>query len=350
MEYIRLKDVDFKSKINGRVFVNFLAKDVSVRLQKDKVTKFICLNMADKDRIVDAKLFGATQAQIDLIQNNKTFNAALDVKPYDKSPDGFSCIVYNIEESQTPPEYFADWSDDIPGSQKIIENALGEIISSIYGQITYPIMVKYWPEFSYYSAAKNQHHTELGALLTHTAEVVKLADDMGDFFNNKYGADFINKSLLLAAAMLHDIGKVKELDVDRLSGNTEYSIVASLSTHIMDVLAEVDIQSYKLGLGIQSLEVNEINEEEPTKTEEQLKDEIEAVMLLKHALASHHGRLDYGSPITPNIPEAYILNRADEMSAEMYRYNRAFKGLESGKSVSVWAGSGLKSTYKECNK
>ena len=350
LEYTRLKEIDFKKNINNRVFVIFLARDVSVRFQKDKTTRFITFNMVDKDCLVDCKIFGATQDQIDSVIDGRTFNAAVDVKPYEKAPAGFSCIIYNIELSQVPPEYFADWAEDLPGSQKIIENALGELADTLYGQIVYPILVKHWTKFYTWSAAKSQHHNKLGDLITHTAEVVKLVDDVSDFFNNKYGEGFINIHLLLAAAILHDIGKVNELDVDTRSGNTNYSTSAALSTHIMDVLSEVDIQSYKLGLGVQEFKINEINEEEGIKSDEQLKEEAEVVNLLRHCLSAHHGKLAWGSPIEPSVPEAYILHIMDNMSAEMFRYNRAFKDLAPGKSISSWGGDGLKTVYKESNK
>lgn len=350
MEYIRLSNIDFRSNINNRVFITFLASDVDVRLQKDKVTPFITLNMVDKDCSVEARLFRASQKQIDTIVSGKAFNAAVDIKPYDKAPSGFSCIIYNIEESSIPTEYFADWAEDLPDSQKIIEEAIYEINNSVYGRIAYPIIIKYWDKFYTWTAAKSQHHNQLGGLITHTAEVIRLADDMADLFNSRYGDGFINRQLLMAAALLHDLGKVQELDVDTSSGHTEYSVKASLGTHTMSILTEVDIQAYELSIGEQEYEVDETNEEVPIKSEEKLKEEEEAIALLKHCLGSHHGKLEWGSTITPNIPEAYIIHTADMLSSEMFKYNKKFKEMDPGSSDSVWGPDGLKVVYKELGK
>ena len=90
----------------------------------------------------------------------------------------------------------------------------------------------------------------------------------------------------------------------------------------------VDIQAYKSGIGMQKYEINEINEEEPVKSDEELADEIECLNLLKHCLAAHHGKLEWGSPIQPSVPEAYLVHIVDKLDAEMFKYNRAFKGLE----------------------
>lgn len=350
MEYIRLGEADLKGNIKNRVFITFLARDVSVRLQKDKVTKFISLNMVDRDLAVEAKIFGVDDKAIELVQEGKVYNAAVDIKPYDKSPSGYSCIIYNMDFSHEAPESFVDWAENLDECQKIIQNMLPDVINTYYGQIAYPILCNNWDKFARWTAATNQHHTRLGELLVHTSEVISLCSDLADYFNGIYGDDFINKPLVLCAALLHDMAKTRELNVNTSSGKVEYSVHASLSTHIMDILSEVDIQAYKLKLGRQITEINEIGEEEYTKTDEQLAEEIEAIDLLKHCLAAHHGKLEYGSPIVPCTPEALLISVADNLSADMYKYNRAFKETEPGAVNSVWTNAGYKSTYKESSK
>lgn len=350
MEYIRLGEADLKSNINNRVFIQFLARDVSIRLQKDKVTKFISLNMVDKDTAIEAKIFGASDKAIEMVKEGKVYNAAVDIKPYDKSPSGYSCIIYNMDYSTEPPESFVDWAENLDKCQKIIENILPDIINTYYGQIAYPILAENWGKFARWTAASNQHHTRLGELLVHTSEVVSISSDLADYFNEIYGDEFVNKPLLLSSAMIHDLGKIDELDVNVLSGKTEYSTHSVLCTHIMDILSAVDIQAYKLGIGKQQIIENEVGEDEGAKTVEQLAEEKEAVDLLKHCLAAHHGKLEYGSPIVPCTPEAYILNMADLLSADMYRYNRSLKELEPGKMNSVWTSAGYRNTYKDSTK
>ena len=350
MEYIRLSEIDLKERINDRVFVSFLARDVSVRLQKDKVTKFVSFNMVDKDVVIEAKVFGASDSQIEMIQEGKVYNGAVDVKPYDRAPSGFSCIIYNMDYSELPSEQFVDWAENLDVCQKVIENILPEIIDTYYGQIAYPILVENWHKFSRWTAASNQHHTRLGELLVHTSEVITICRDIADYFNEVYGDYFINKPLLLASAMIHDLEKINELDVNINSGKTEYSTHSVLATHIMDILSDVDIQAYKLNLGIQVTIINEVGEEEETKTEQQLFEEKEAVDLLKHCLAAHHGKLEYGSPIVACTPEALLLHIADGLSADMYRYNKQMKELEPGKMSSIWTSAGYRSTYRDSTK
>lgn len=350
MEYLRLSNVDFKGNIGNRIYTVFLARDVSVRTQKDKETKYLVFNMVDKGTSLEARLFGANERVIEMLKDGCVYSAAIDVKPYEKSSSGFSCIVYSMEPSDVSPTYFADWAENLEESQQIIQNAISEIIDTTYGKIAYTIIIKYWDKFSKWTGGKSNHHTKLGELLTHTAEVVRLSDVISQVANEMNGDDFINRPLVLSSAILHDIGKLFELDVDTASGHTEYSISASLSTHIMNGLREIDILAYEMCLGKQEYVVNEINEDEPTKSDEQIKCEQETIELLKHCIASHHGKLEYGSPIEPTVPEAYIISKADEMSAELYRFGRSYKELESGKSLTVWSQGGLKVVYKETGK
>lgn len=350
MEYTRLHAADLKSQIGTRVFLTFLARDVSIRVQKDKVTKFIVFNMVDKSKVIEARLFGADDKTIETIKEGRVYNAAVDIKPYDKAPDGYSCIIYNIDYSNIPPESFSDWAPDLDLCKNKIEEVLTSYYDTYYGQITYPIIVKYWGKFSKWTAARGQHHTQLGGLLLHTAEVVEISEKLADYFNNKYGETFVNKPLLLCAAILHDVGKTLEYDVDVISGKTEYNRHSALGTHIMDILSIVDIQAYELGFGTdRELDENGIDTDEQ-KTDEAIEDEKEAIELLKHCLAAHHGKLEYGSPITASTPEAMILNIADNLSAEMYKFNRAFQSLGPGDWTSVWGSNGYIKYYKDNSK
>lgn len=349
MEYVRLKDIDLKKNINNRVFVSFLALNIEVKPQKGN-KQFIMFNMVDRDVILEAKIFDVNDEIIAKVQSGRTYFGAVDIKPWDKAPNGISGIIYNMDFCDIQPEYFANWAEGLDESQKIIERALADIGDNEYRQIAYPIVLEHWNKFSSWSAASGQHHTRLGDLMTHTAEVISIASELADIFNNIYDDYFINKPLLLAAALLHDLGKTSELDVDTISGETKYSNKSVLSTHIMDVLTLVDIQAYKLKIGVQVYEINELNEEEPIKTQEEIDDELESLNLLKHCLASHHGRLEWGSPITPSIPEAYILNMADGLSAEMFRYNRTFKNIGIREIDCMWQPDSLRKTYRDSTK
>lgn len=117
----------------------------------------------------------------------------------------------------------------------------------------------------------------------------------------------------------------------------------------MDIISKVDIQAYSIGFGRQR-DINELTEDLELKTDEEIALEIEQLNLLKHCLAAHHGKQEYGSPIIPNIPEAVILNQMDELSAIMYKFNKNFKKMECSTSSHVWTAAGCVVTYKASDK
>ena len=350
MDYTHVRDIDFQANINNRVFGIFLARDVDVRLQKDGVTKFISVNLCDKDFKIDAKKFGATDSEIEMMKNGGVYCAAIDIKPYAKSPTGYSCTLYNFDVYNEDPANFIEWAEGMDEAQDTIQRALSIISESIYKDLVYNILIDNWQNFCLWTAASGMHHNILGGLLVHTAEVIDQCDILAEYWENKYGPNFINKPLLISGALLHDIAKTKELDVDTTSGSTAYSKASALETHITMCVSMIDIEAFKLKLGYQTYTINEINEQEPVKTQEQLDYEHEAVALLKHLILAHHGQQEWGRPIDMNIPEAYILNRADEISAEMYRYNKNFNSMEVSSSSAAWLGGSMVVTYKDYTK
>lgn len=345
MEYNRLSQVNIGDNIGNRLFLKFLVKDVDIRKQRDGVTDYIVFNMADQDVTVEARIFGASQKQKEIVVNGKVCVAAVDVKEYAKSPCGYSCIIYNIDSCDEEGWQYIKWADNLNEATNFIVECANEITDTVYGPIVRNILINVWEKARCWSAARGIHHNVLGGLMTHTAEVLKSGLACAEFYNHWYGDDFLDEDLVSSAAILHDIGKVKEYDVDVTSGTTQYSDMASLESHVMSSISMVDITAKELNFGKQVYETIEGSMCE-TKTQEVMGLEREKVMLLKHCIASHHGRIEYGSPVTPAVPEAVLVNCMDGLSASLYRFDKNFKKMESSTSVTEWAGSDRMSTYK----
>jgi len=113
----------------------------------------------------------------------------------------------------------------------------------------------------------------------------------------------LNRSLLYAGIIAHDMGKVKEL-----SGPvaTTYTVEGNLLGHI----------------SIMSDEVANIAREHNIEGEE--------VMLLRHMILSHHGKYEYGSPKLPMLKEAEMLHFIDNIDARMQMFDKHMKKVEKG--------------------
>lgn len=341
MNYIRISELNFSENIGNRVFVKFLVRDTDVRKQKDG-KDYVVFNMADKDVIVEARLFAATQSQIDIIRNGTVCIAAVDIKEYSKASTGYSCIIYNIDATQDDPSGYVAWTPGVGVACQYIASTLKEIIDTDLGTIANRIYCPVWERFMRWTAAKGMHHNLMGGLCVHTYEVLKISIMLADFYSKLYPNINIDMTLVKCAALLHDIGKLDELDVDELSGTTKNSAEAALVSHIVIGISEVNVAARELGIGYQTY----LKGTEGDKQLDMIMKEKERVNLLVHCIASHHGRMEWGSPVTPAIPEAYIVNSADGISASMYSINKGLAEINPGGSLSVWSSEGYRNIFK----
>ncbi len=149
-------------------------------------------------------------------------------------------------------------------------------------------------------AALKRHHAYIGGLLEHTAGVTALCKAASDYY------PMVNRDLVIAGALLHDIGKVKTYQWDKnIEGTDEGKLIGHLVLGVQMVEAAF----------AQSLETEQADEEL-----NQLKNS------LLHLLVSHHGIMEWGSPIEPLTVEACILHHADNMDAQVQKYLTLMRG------------------------
>jgi 3'-5' exoribonuclease len=134
-------------------------------------------------------------------------------------------------------------------------------------------------------AAKGWHHSYIGGLVEHTYDMAELAMKTAEVYPD------IDRDLLLAGVLLHDVGKIEELSV---TNHIDYSDRGRLLGHITLGVEFVDerlrgIEGFPQELGVR----------------------------LKHMIVSHHGTLENGSPIVPMTLEALLLHYIDNLDAQV---------------------------------
>lgn len=134
-------------------------------------------------------------------------------------------------------------------------------------------------------AAKHMHHAYIGGLLEHTLSMAILSETIA----GHYGG--VDRDLLLAGVILHDVGKTRELEYSR---RIDYTDEGRLLSHIIIGLSMLDEKLKQL----------------PDFPEDQ-------AQLLKHMIVSHHGAREFGSPEPPKTIEAVLLNDIDEMDSRV---------------------------------
>jgi 3'-5' exoribonuclease len=160
-------------------------------------------------------------------------------------------------------------------------------------------------------AAKQLHHAWLGGLLEHVISLLTLADRVALHY------PLLNRDLLMTGVILHDIGKVRELSWEI---GFEYTVEGSLLGHI------------QIGTALAERAMDSLPNFPPRlKT------------LVLHMILSHHGKLEFGSPKLPMIPEALALSFLDDLDAKMQAMAGEFdKSIREGKGPDeltgkVWA-------------
>lgn len=172
-----------------------------------------------------------------------------------------------------------------------------------YCKLAYDMLREHEAEFKRHPAAHHTHHALIGGLVSHVTRMVALANEISNHY------PLANRDLLLAGAALHDIGKLWELSGDL---GFAYTTEGSLVGHIPIGLIRVDRFANETGF-----------------SEEKL-------VPLLHLIASHHGKLEYGSPKTPATREAMLLHLIDMMDSQMAIFDRMEKSGVNDDGFSGW--------------
>lgn len=185
---------------------------------------------------------------------------------------------------------------------------LQSILNTYYqtGDIYYKLIKKLVMEndkFWIWPAATKVHHAYPGGLAKHSLNVLKNAISIW----NTYKGSNLDIKLLVAGSVLHDIGKLTEYNQDG-----SRTIYGNLIPHPVSGYDMVSKTSLELGV-------------DPTKDKN--------LVMLLHSILSHHEKLEFGAPVAPYIPEAFVISRADGLDASYEAIDAALDNLSLNEST-----------------
>lgn len=271
---------------NGKPYDNLILQDKTGILD-GKVWDPNSQGIADYDEKDFIEVFG------DVINYNG--NLQLNIRQIRKAEEG----EYN------PADYMPTTDKSVDGMYEELTAYIRQISNKYLRQVLEFYYIKdeaFIKKFKAHSAAKTVHHGFSGGLLEHTLSVTRMCD----YFATSYS--ILNRDLLLSSAILHDIGKVKELSD---FPDNDYTDGGQLIGHIVIGVEMIDD-------AIRSIP------DFPVKLAHEL----------KHCIVAHHGELEYGSPKKPALAEAVALNMADSTDAKLQTLTELFKG----KTGTEWLG------------
>lgn len=271
---------------NGKPYDNLILQDKTGTLD-GKVWDPNSQGIADYDEKDFIEVFG------DVINYNG--NLQLNIRQIRKAEEG----EYNLAD------YMPTTDKSVDGMYEELTAYIRQISNKYLRQVLEFYYIKdeaFIKKFKAHSAAKTVHHGFSGGLLEHTLSVTRMCD----YFATSYS--ILNRDLLLSSAILHDIGKVKELSD---FPDNDYTDEGQLIGHIVIGVEMIDD-------AIRSIP------DFPVKLAHEL----------KHCIVAHHGELEYGSPKKPALAEAVALNMADSTDAKLQTLTELFKG----KTGTEWLG------------
>lgn len=283
MKQVFIKNIKEKDRIDD----TFLATKKEMGMSKSG-KPYLAIKLMDKTGELEARVWDEAES----CSKNFERNDFVKVRGYALAYQGG--LQLNISEIARVDEDKVAISEFLPASARDPDEMMAElesIVAGIRDNSIKKLLILFLEDAKIKNllklapAAKSMHHPYLGGLLEHILSLCRLIDGVTKHYRN------INKDLLLAGAILHDIGKIYELKFERAF---DYSDEGRLLGHITIGIEMIDKKSERI----------------PGFPEE-------TAMLLKHMLLSHHGYLEFGSPKRPKTVEAVILYYLDDMDSKV---------------------------------
>ena len=275
-----------------------LVKDVK-NGTTSKGSPYLSLILQDNTGTIDGKYWDVKENEQALVQAGKILKFNFEVLLYKDKLQLRMNHVEEISEDEYNLEDFVISSDHSEVERRsLTQSLIDSIQNDVYRKLVIGMLSYVGDKFFTFPAASKIHHGWKGGLSDHSLSMATLADELCKHYPQ------LDRDLLVSAALIHDVGKTAEL-----SGpvTTEYTLEGKLEGHISLANAWLSEVSEKLGV-----------------------QECEETVLMHHMILSHHGKMEYGSPVAPMIIEAEALYLIDNMDARLTSLKMALDAIKPG--------------------
>lgn len=285
-------------KEHQRLTMPLLIKDC-VNGTTNKGAPYLSLVLADSSGQIDGKFWDVKDEDIRAARTGRVAMISFDVLLY---KNNLQLRITHIDEMDQKSVNMEDFVTASARSEEDRRQEVRDYIHKIKNPTLRTLVIgmidKVKDKYFDYPAASRIHHNFMGGLSEHSLSMAELCEAVCDHYPQ------LNRDLLIAGALVHDVGKTVEM-----SGpvTTEYTLEGKLEGHI------------SIGNGILS----------EVAAENHLEDKEETA-LLHHMILSHHGHYEYGSPVLPMTQEAEVLATIDNLDARMNTLKQVLGSLKPG--------------------
>jgi 3'-5' exoribonuclease len=277
---------DLPRHTNQSIRAVFLVQSKDERTTKDG-KPYVALRLADRTGTVEARLWDEVSQAAAL--------AADDAVQVEATVENYrGQVQLKVKKVRRAREEEAELADLVRATEKDVEALYRELVEIARGLGNEHLRAlllavledpELAPRLKQAPGAKSLHHAYRGGLVEHIVSLCQLCKLAAQNYPE------IDLDLLLTGAVLHDIGKVYELTYERA---LDYSTRGNLLGHIAIAMELLGAKMDALAGFPPTLRV-----------------------LVQHLILSHHGRLEFGSPVTPRFPEAVLLHYLDDIDSKM---------------------------------
>lgn len=260
---------------------------------------FLSLSFVDATGEIEAKLWDAKKDDEETFVAERIVRIVGDVQEFRGQ---LQLRIHSIRLAQSHEGVkLEDFLEKAPVEVEVLRDRITQRLFDMENpkiqRIVRALLKRYDQELFLYPAASKNHHAYVSGLAHHIVTMLDIASSLCNIYPS------LNKDLLFAGIILHDLGKIHEL-----SGpvSTTYTLEGNLLGHI-------------------TLMVNEIKE-----VADELQIDGEEVTVLQHLVLSHHGLPEWGSPKRPQVMEAEILHLIDLIDARVNMLTRALERTKPG--------------------
>lgn len=277
-----------------------LIKSADIRVARNG-NDFIAFRFQDPSGAMDGMYWSAAEKEINNFKAGRVVFLQGRRENYQGRPQVKIEAIRLAEQGEPndPSLYVENIGVQREAMEKEMNEYLFRITEPSIARVVRKILKDNEEAFYTYPAAKRNHHAVAGGLAFHTVTMVKVAVALLEIYPQ------LNPSLLIGGIIVHDIGKTIEL-----SGvvSTEYTLRGKLMGHIVLMSEVIDRTCREIGIDGNS----------------------EPILLLKHMVLAHHGKLEFGSPVLPQLMEAEIIHFIDDMDAKINMIGQVLAQTDAG--------------------
>lgn len=299
----------------GEAYEGFLLIREAIKGLTSNGKPFLTLMLRDATGEIEAKLWDATSEDETLFVAEQIVRVAGEINQFRGKPQ---LKIFSIRPSQpTDDVKIDDFVEKAPVNKESLIEKLTEAIFEMQNpnlqRIVRAFIKKYQEELLSYPAATKNHHEYASGLAHHIVSMLAIAKEIHKLYPE------INKDLLYAGIILHDMAKIKEL-----SGvvSTTYTLKGKLLGHIPMMVEEIGTMAKEMDI------------------------EGEEITVLQHVVLSHHGKAEWGSPKPPLVREAEVLHLIDMLDAKLNMLNRSLEKVKPGEFTDRLFAMDNRSFYK----